>query len=149
MSNNHPLFMPNISASVKLLFDLAKVQSVLSRRFDNGLGGLGFNEFIILYQLSQAPGQQLRRIDLAEKIGFTPSGVTRVLLPMEKVGLIKSGSAENDARVRNVILAPGGQRRLSESMERAELLATEIFQASRIKKPETLSENLSSLAENI
>lgn len=141
--------MLQISPSVKLFLDLAKIQSVLSRRFDNGLGGLGFNEFIILYQLSQSPDEQIRRIDLAEKIGLTASGVTRILLPMEKTGLVNSGSVEKDARVRNVILAPGGKRRLEETLERAELLAGEILTDAQLKKIDLLSENVSKLAQNI
>ena len=141
--------MLQISPSVKLFLDLAKIQSVLSRRFDHGLGGLGFNEFIILYQLSQSPNEQIRRIDLAEKIGLTASGVTRILLPMEKTGLVNSGSVEKDARVRNVILAPGGKRRLEETLERAELLAGEILTDAQLKKIDLLSENISKLAKNI
>ncbi len=119
--------MNTISTNLKTVLNLAKVQTILSRRFDSGLGGVGFNEFIILYHLSQSPDGKMRRIDLAEKIGLTASGVTRLLLPMEKTGLIKRGEAERDARVSYVLIAPGGQRRLTEATERAEEITEELF----------------------
>ncbi len=37
-----------------------------------------------LYYLERAPGGRLRRVDLAERLGLTASGVTRSLLPLEK-----------------------------------------------------------------
>ena len=123
--------MEMISENVRFFILLAKVQAVMSRRFDSGLGGLSLSEFIILYYLSQSEGEALRRIDLAEKVGLTASGVTRLLLPMEKIGLVKSGTLEKDARVRSVILASGGKRKLSEAVERAELLLEEILPADK------------------
>ena len=70
----------------------------------------------------------MSRIELAEKLGMTASGITRLLLPMEKVHLIKSGPVENDARVRAVVLADGGKLRLEESMERLKEYAEEVFE---------------------
>ena len=77
--------MSSMSPVVKLFLNLAKTQSILFNRFDRILGGLGFSEFLILYYLGQTKEQKLRRVDLAEKISMTASGVTRLLLPMEKV----------------------------------------------------------------
>ena len=141
--------MASISNSVKFFLELSKIQAVMNRRFDNGLGGLGFNEFIILYNLSQAENKQMRRIDLAEKIGLTASGVTRLLLPMEKVGLVLSGSLESDARVRSVQLASGGERKLAEALERAEFLSQEILTSAGIKKIDTLTDSLIKLAGRV
>ncbi len=90
--------MTSISNSLQTILNIAKIESILARRFDSGLGGVGFNEFIILFRLSQAENEKVRRIDLAEQIGLTASGVTRILLPMEKVGLVKRGTDERDAR---------------------------------------------------
>jgi DNA-binding MarR family transcriptional regulator len=121
--------MQAINAQVKFFVDLAKIQAIMSRRFDSGLGGLGFNEFIVLFHLSQAEKEKMRRIDLAEKIGLTASGVTRILLPMEKVGLVKKETNKDDARSSLVMLAPGGRKKLEEGVERAELLVGDIIPA--------------------
>lgn len=120
-------------------FSLFKTCAVANRRFDNSLGGLGFNELIILYHLDQAEGKKLRRIDLAEKIGLTASGVTRILLPMEKVGYVKKETNKDDARVSLVLLAPGGKRRLEEAMERMQFLMEEKFTSLGIKKMKELT----------
>ncbi len=119
--------MHKINDSVKFFVNLAKAQTVLNARFDRGLGGLGFNEFLILLFLDQSDDQQMRRIDLANKIGLTPSGVTRLLLPMEKIGLVKSGDVEEDARVRVVMIAPGGKQKLEEALDRIDVLISDIM----------------------
>lgn len=119
--------MKNKMECLSCLIDMTRIGSLLSRKFDGSLNGLGWNDFIILYHLSLAPEMKLRRIDLAEKVGLTASGVTRMLLPMEKIGLISKESNPQDARVSFVVLAPGGKRKLEEGMERALLVASEIF----------------------
>ncbi len=137
--------MDTINESVKLFINLGKTQSILSHRFDRGLGGLGFSEFLLLFYLGEAEDQKMRRVDLAGKIGMTPSGVTRLLLPMEKIGLVKSGPIEKDARVRVVLLAPGGKRQFAESLERLEALAEEIIPAAKLKEIEDLSDLLAEI----
>ncbi len=87
----------------------------------------------------------MRRVDLAEKIGLTASGITRLLAPMEKIGLIQREPDARDARVSFVMLAPGGKRLLSERLERAELLADEVIPATIAEEVRPLSEVLTKL----
>ena len=126
--------MKTINSSLKLFINLSKIVTENCRRFNGGLDGLGFNEFTILLHLYQAPGKKMRRIDLAEKIGLTASGVTRILAPMEKIGLIKREIAPRDARVSYVSLTSAGQLNLNESLEKAELFAERIFTPEKLKK---------------
>ncbi len=137
------------TTNVKFFLNLAKIQAITNRRFDAGLGGLGFTEFQILFHLSEAEDQKMRRVDLGEKIGLTASGITRLLLPMEKIGLVKKEVDERDARVSYVILAPGGKRQFLESLERAELLAADLVPESKVKKIEALSDLLVDLGVTI
>jgi len=138
--------MTTISPNLKFFLDLAKVQAVTARRFDRGLlGGVGFNEFAILFHLSQARGEKMRRADLAEKIGLTASGVTRLLAPMEKVGLIARESNPKDARVSYVMLASGGKRKLGETLEEAEYLAAEMAPSAKTKTFTDAAETLAEL----
>ena len=141
--------MKKINQSIEFCFNIAKFQTELSRRLDAKLNGLGFSEFIILYHLSQSEGQKMRRIDLAEKIGLTASGITRLLLPMEKIGLIKKEANEHDARVSFVVLASGGKTKLEEGLERMEIFCEEIIPDNKIKKIEELSGLLNELGKNI
>ena len=119
----------NTSPSLKLLLNLAAVQAVLNRRFDGKLGMLGLTEFLILFQLAEAKEEKMRRIDLAESIGLTASGVTRLLAPMEKIGLVKREANAADARVSFVALAKGGKAALENARENAEDLAKTVLAA--------------------
>jgi DNA-binding MarR family transcriptional regulator len=141
--------MPAKKHALKFFLNLAKLQTQLSRRLDSKLGGLGLNEFIILYRLSEAEEEKMRRIDLAEALGFTASGITRILLPMEKVGLVKKETNHQDARSSFVALAAGGKRKLSEAMERLELFAEDVLPLEKAKKIEEFSELLAELSKNI
>jgi len=131
--------MTKINKSIEFFINLYKTQTILNSRFDRGLGGLSFSEFLILFHLSQAEGEKMRRVDIADKIGLTPSGVTRLLLPMEKVHLVKSGPIEKDARVRFVQLASAGKQKLAETLERLEVLAEDIIPNKKTKEIESLS----------
>jgi DNA-binding MarR family transcriptional regulator len=128
-------YMHVISDQLKFFVNLAQVQAIIVRALDRSMdGGLGFNDFIILYHLSQAPSERMRRTDLAEKVALTPSGVTRMLLPMEKIGLVKRESSDTDGRVSYVKLAPGGKRLLDETLESAEAMAEELLPSMKIGK---------------
>lgn len=133
-----------MNQSVRFVLELTRTQAILARRFDSGLGGLGISEFMVLYHLNAAVDEQMRRIDLAERIGLTASGVTRLLLPMEKIGLVKSGEREGDARARYVMIASGGRRKLNEAIERMELFLKELIP---VEKRDNLKELTEFIAE--
>ena len=99
------------SAALECCLRLARAYAVLTRRLDNALGsvhGLSFGDFMVLYYLQRAPGARLRRIDLAERLGLTASGVTRTLLPLEKLGLVARQADARDARVGYAVLTRPG-----------------------------------------
>lgn len=125
--------MANINNSIEFFLELTTAHTAISRKFDNGLGGISLNEFMILYHLSNAKDEQMRRIDLADKIGLTPSGITRLLAPMEKIGLIKKETNVKDARVSFVSLAKGGKMKLEEGIDRAQVISKDILSALEIK----------------
>jgi DNA-binding MarR family transcriptional regulator len=119
--------MQTLSPSLKLLLNVTIAQSIISRKFDGRLGSLGLTEFLILLQLNAAPEQKLRRIDLADAVGLTASGITRILAPMEKIGLIKREANSNDARVSYVVLIQGGNTALNNAIENSEELANRLL----------------------
>lgn len=126
--------MNYMSKQLESIFQISRTFSIMSRRFDAGLGGISLNECIILSSLLQAPENKMRRIDLAEKIGFTPSGITRLLLPMEKIGLVLREKNEHDARVSYVILAPGWKQKVLEAIERAEYIISDLLPGYTVTK---------------
>jgi len=131
--------MQSVSLSLKVFINLSKILTENSRRFNGGLDGLGFNEFVILLHINQSSDKKIRRIDLAEKMGLTASGVTRILAPMEKIGLIKKETAQRDARVSFVAITPAGQRNLTETLEKTQLFFEEIFPPEKLKNIKDLS----------
>lgn len=137
--------MTKITPTLSFFLQLAKIQAVITRRFDAHLGahhGLGFSDFIILYHLYTASGEKLRRIDLAEKLGLTASGVTRLLAPMEKIGLIKREATEHDARVSFVTITSGGKRLFEDALITAEETVADFVPAGKDKKIHELLEVL-------
>jgi len=121
--------------------NLAKIQAVIARRFDKlSVHGIGFNDFLILHLLQQAPSEKLRRIDLADKIGLTASGITRMLLPMEKMRWIAREANERDARVSYVVLTKAGQQLYVDSRETANAVAKEIIPVENIKNNQPVAE---------
>jgi DNA-binding MarR family transcriptional regulator len=142
--------MSTINISLKTLMNLAKVQAVISRRFDRlNIHGIGFSDFMILYLLQQSVDGKMRRIDLADRIGLTASGITRMLLPMEKIGLVSRETNERDARVSYVVLTPTGKQLFEDAKVTAEMLALEIIPTERQKKLSPLTDLLAILGGNI
>ena len=71
--------------------------------------GISFSEYMILYYLDSAPTKTMRRMDLAESVGMSASGVTRMLAPMEKIKLVEKEVNPRDARVSLVKLSEVGK----------------------------------------
>lgn len=141
--------MLTTNSSVEFLINLTKFQTELSRRLDSKLNGIALNELIILAHLKKAENHKMRRVDLAEKVGLTASGITRLLLPMEKIGLIKKEAHEKDARVSFVLLASGGETKLKEGLERIEIFAEEIIPSDQKTQIEKFSELLITVGKNL
>ena len=90
----------------------------LERRLDHSLGairGISLAEFRLLRALGDAPGSQASRVDLAQAVGLTPSGVTRALRPMEKLGIVSSVRSKRDARLSIAALTPAGRELLDDA----------------------------------
>ena len=139
-----------ISSELLLLINLNKLQSVISRKFDSlSVHGLGFNDFVILYILSTSSESKMRRIDLAEKIGLTASGITRLLNPLEKIGLVARETNKRDARVSYVVITEVGKKIFEEAQTSAESITKEILSAKKSKSLQTVSQFLSELGGNI
>lgn len=140
--------MTNIAPAAQLFITLAKSQAMLNRRFNSGLVGLGFSEFVLMFYLGQAEEMKMRRIDLAASVGLTPSGVTRLLAPMEKTGLVKRELNARDARVSLVTLTASGKRQLSESLDELERLADDLLPQGQHAQVKKVTEFLEDIVAN-
>jgi DNA-binding MarR family transcriptional regulator len=140
-----------MDSTITFILQLAKFQAITSRKIDGGLSvhGLGLNDFMVLYYLTHAPEGKLRRVDLAEKMGVTASGVTRMLAPMEKIGLVTREANKHDARISYVVLAPGGKRLFKESLKTMGYVAKELFPITKTKKIEQLTDLFTEIAGGV
>ncbi len=119
---------------------LARANAVLIRRFDNALGshhGISFSDFQLLNHLARAPGGKLRRVDLAERVGLTASGVTRTLLPLEKIGLVTREADPRDARVGFAVITATGHELAHNATDVVDLVSRE---AVRSLAPQQVAE---------
>ena len=59
----------------------------------------------------------MRRVDLAERLILTASGVTRLLDGLETAGWVERASCASDRRVTYAVLTPAGRKKLHEASE--------------------------------
>lgn len=127
------------TTSTDLCLRLARAHAALMRRLDNSLGshhGISFGDYQVLNHLSRAPGGRLRRVDLAERLGLTASGVTRTLLPLEKIGLVSREADPRDARVGFAVVTAAGQELMHNATDVVDLISRD---ALRAYEPEQLA----------
>jgi len=90
----------------------------IERRLDHSLSairGISLAEYRLLRALGDAPGARASRVDLAQAVGLTPSGVTRALRPMEKLGIVSTVRSKRDARLAIAALTPAGRELLDDA----------------------------------
>ena len=75
--------------------------------------GLTLNDYEVLLHLSYAEGNRLRRVDLAERVLLTASGITRLLDGLERAGFVCKETCASDARVSYAKLTDEGREKLS------------------------------------
>src|SRR5260221_13768792 len=77
--------------------------------------GLTLNDYEVLLHLSYAEGGMMRRVDLAERVLLTASGITRLLEGLERAGFVSKETCSSDARVSYAKLTDEGHSKLRES----------------------------------
>jgi DNA-binding MarR family transcriptional regulator len=74
--------------------------------------GLTINDYEVLLALSGAPERRMRRVDLADHVLLTQSGMTRLLHGLEEAGLVCRADCPTDRRVVYAELTDAGHERL-------------------------------------
>lgn len=119
-----------IPENVALAVGLSRVDAWLRKRIEPALPGIGYTDFMILAELDSVVGGRLRPIDLANRLLLTPSGVTRAILPLAKIGLVERSSHERDARASYVAITKAGRDKLDEAMDDVERIVGETLGSS-------------------
>jgi DNA-binding MarR family transcriptional regulator len=106
------------SPAVDAFARLAGAHATLTRALSSELvakHGLTLNDYGCLLLLSRAEEEGMRRIDLANALQLSPSGITRLLDRLEDQGLVGKGACKEDARVSYAILTEPGLEKLREA----------------------------------
>lgn len=98
--------------------------------------GLTISDYEVLLRLFQAPERRLRRVDLAEQVLLTASGITRLLDGLERCGYVERGSCDSDRRVVYAVLTDAGAAKLEQAssshVPQIEALFAERFDAGEV-----------------
>jgi DNA-binding MarR family transcriptional regulator len=77
--------------------------------------GLTINDYEALLRLSRADDGRMRRVDLADQLLLTASGVTRLLDGLERAGVVARATCASDRRVVYAVLTDTGREKLHEA----------------------------------
>jgi DNA-binding MarR family transcriptional regulator len=127
-----------------------RTHHALRRELDTELAAeheLTVSEFEVLLLLSRADQRSMRRIDLANEVRLSPSGITRMLDRLGANGFVDKRACEADARVSYAVLTDEGLERFREVIP-GHYAAIERLLASRLSDQELdqLAELLDRLA---
>jgi DNA-binding MarR family transcriptional regulator len=125
---------PEVLAFVSFL----RAHAAVTRQLDRELvaeHGLTINDYEVLLHLSRAPERMLRRVDLANSVLLTPSGITRLLDGLERGGLVAKASCASDARVVYARLTDKGAKRL-EAASKSHLASVRALFGERFEEEE-------------
>jgi len=91
--------------------------------------GLTISDYEVLLRLSRAPDRRMRRVDIAQEVLLTASGITRLLDGLERAGYVERGSCDSDRRVVYAVLTEDGYAKLRDASESHVAQIEEYFNA--------------------
>jgi DNA-binding MarR family transcriptional regulator len=121
-----------------------RAHSAITRQLNADLlnvHGLTLNDYEVLLMLNHAEGGRMRRVDLAQTVVLTASGITRLLDGLERAGYVEKDACPTDLRVSYAKLTTSGRIKLKEAAVTHLSGVDELF-VGRFSDPE-----LESLAE--
>lgn len=120
------------SVSVRTFIALLRAHAQVTRRLNAQLTAdhaLTISDYEVLLRLSRAPDRRMRRVDLAEQVLLTASGVTRLLEGLERSGYVERGACESDRRVVYAVLTDDGLEKLQAASRTHVAQIEEYFEA--------------------
>jgi DNA-binding MarR family transcriptional regulator len=106
------------ASAVEVFVRLLRGHAAVTRELNAQLvadHGLTINDYEALLHLARAEERRMRRIDLAERLILTASGITRLLDGLEQAGYVDRDSCASDRRVTYAVLTDAGLAKLREA----------------------------------
>jgi DNA-binding MarR family transcriptional regulator len=106
------------SVAIEAFVRLVRASFGVTRQLSSQLSadhGLSINDYEALLLLARAPESRMRRVDLANSLLLTASGVTRLLDGLERDGLVAREESASDRRVSYAALTKKGRMKQREA----------------------------------
>jgi DNA-binding MarR family transcriptional regulator len=119
------------ASAIEAFVRLVRGHSAVTRALNAQLvtdHGLTINDYEALLHLARAEDRRMRRVDLAERLILTASGVTRLLDGLEEAGYVDRASCASDRRVTYAVLTESGLAKLREASKSHVADIREIFE---------------------
>ncbi len=100
--------------ALRILQAADEIRSRLAGEF-SAVHGLSVNEYFLLAHLENAPLNRLSRTELAKRMHISASTITRMVAPMEKIGLLERVNDPRDARLSYVAPTKAARTRFAEA----------------------------------
>ena len=119
-----------MNKNLELALKLSVLNTKMTKSIDAQLSihGITFSEFLVIYHLANTSTKTMRRIDLAEKVAMSASGITRMLNPMEKLKIVQKEVNPRDARVSFVKLTSAGEELYKNALKSVNNTTKELFE---------------------
>jgi DNA-binding MarR family transcriptional regulator len=111
---------PQVQTAITAWVRLAGAHASMTRAFNADLqaaGAITVTDFEALRRLAAAPGGRMRRVDLAQAVGLTASGITRLLDGLQGCGLVRKEQCTADARVTYAVITDTGHEVLTRTAQ--------------------------------
>jgi DNA-binding MarR family transcriptional regulator len=103
------------TTALRLLQAADEFRAGLAGEF-SAIHGISVNEFLLMLHVEQTEANRLARSELAKRMHVSASTVTRMVAPMEKIGLVAREADERDARLGFVAMTEAGREKLLEAL---------------------------------
>jgi DNA-binding MarR family transcriptional regulator len=126
------------SSRIEAWVSFIRAHSAITRQLNADLlnvHGLTLNDYEVLVLLSRAEDHRMRRVDLAQTVVLTASGITRLLDGLERAGYVEKDTCETDARVSYAKLTSTGHAKLRAAAD-THLRGVEELFIGRFSEPE-------------
>lgn len=120
------------SAAMDAWVGLLRAHAGITRKLNAELlaaHGLTLSDYEVLLHLARADHRRLRRVDLAESVLLSPSGITRLLEGLERSELVARVPCPSDARVVWAQLTDAGLARLRQTSKTLTAAIRRVFAA--------------------
>jgi DNA-binding MarR family transcriptional regulator len=131
------------SVAVESFVGLLRAYTHATRQLNAQLAaehGLTISDYEVLLRLARADERRMRRVDLAEQVLLTASGITRLLDGLERSGYVERGSCDSDRRVVYAVLTEEGLAKLREATT-SHVAQIEAYFTSRYDEQELMELN--------